>query len=152
MQPSFEFVNREGVSPMDIAIAPAFTQANGIVTRQSSHRFDETVAKLVRALESKDIALFAQIDHSAEAAKIGMSMPPTNLLIFGNPKSGTPLMLAAPSVAIDLPLKILVSEDAQGKVWLSYNSPEYLLARHGFPPQLLPNIAGVAALAAAAGE
>jgi uncharacterized protein (DUF302 family) len=133
-------------------MAPAFTQANGIVIRQSSHRFDETVARLVRILGSKDIALFAQIDHSAEAAKIGMSMPPTKLLIFGNPRGGTPLMLAAPSVAIDLPLKILVSEDAQGKVWLSYNSPDYLLARHGFPPQLLPNIAGVAALAAAAGE
>ena len=152
MQPAFEFVNRVGASPMDIAIATASTRSNGIVTRQSSHPFDETVAKLVRALGSKGIALFAQIDHSGEAAKIGMTMPPTKLLVFGNPKSGTPLMLAAPSIAIDLPLKILVSEDAQGKVWLSYNSPEYLLARHGFPPQLLPNIAGVAALAAAAGE
>jgi uncharacterized protein (DUF302 family) len=110
------------------------------------------VAKLVSALGSKGIALFAQIDHSGEAAKIGMSMPPTKVLIFGNPKGGTPLMLAAPSVAIDLPLKILINEDAQGKVWLSYNSPEYLLMRHGFPPQLLPNIAGVAALAAAAGQ
>jgi uncharacterized protein (DUF302 family) len=152
MQSAFEFVNRAGVSPMDIAIAPASTRSNGIVAIQSTHSFDETVAKLVRTLGSKGIAVFAQIDHSGEAAKIGMSMPPTKLLIFGNPKGGTPLMLAAPSVALDLPLKILVSEDAQGKVWLSYNSPEYLLARHGFPPQLLPNIAGVAALALAAGE
>jgi uncharacterized protein (DUF302 family) len=152
MQSAFEFVNRAGVSPMDIAIAPASTLSNGIVAIQSTHSFDETVAKLVRTLGSKGIAVFAQIDHSGEAAKIGMSMPPTKLLIFGNPKGGTPLMLAAPSVALDLPLKILVSEDAQGKVWLSYNSPEYLLARHGFPPQLLPNIAGVAALALAAGE
>jgi uncharacterized protein (DUF302 family) len=137
---------------VDIALAPASTRSNGIVTRPSSHSFDETVAKLTRALGSKGIALFAQIDHSGEAAKIGVSMPPTKLLVFGNPKAGTPLMLAAPSVAIDLPLKILVSEDAQSKVWLSYNSPEYLLARHGFPPQLLPNIASVAGLAAAAGE
>ena len=81
-----------------------------------------------------------------------MKMPPTKLLIFGNPKAGTPLMLAAPSAAIDLPLKILVWQDAQGKVWLSYNSPAYLQVRHGLPPELLPNIAVVEALAAKAGE
>jgi len=92
------------------------------------------------------------VDHSGEAAKIGMTMPPTKLLIFGNPKAGTPLMLAAPSVAIDLPLKILVWEDAQGRTWLSYNSPAYLQERHGVPQALLPNIAVVETLVRAAGE
>ena len=81
-----------------------------------------------------------------------MKMRPTKLLIFGNPKGGTPLMLAAPSVALDLPLKILVSEDVQGKVWLSYNSREYLKERYGPPPNLLPNIAVIETLAAEAGE
>jgi uncharacterized protein (DUF302 family) len=74
-------------------------------------------------------------------------MPPTKLLIFGNPKAGTPLMLAVPSIAIDLPLKILVWQDTQGKVWVSYNSPEYLKERHGVPPELLANIAVVETLA-----
>jgi uncharacterized protein (DUF302 family) len=96
--------------------------------------------------------LFALVDHSGEAAKVGMKMPPTKLLIFGNPKGGTPLMLAAPSVAIDLPLKILVAEDGQGKAWLSYNSEQYLQARHGFPAELIANIAVVETLATKAGE
>ncbi len=96
--------------------------------------------------------MFALVDHSGEAEKVGMKMPPTKLLIVGSPKAGTPLMLAAPSSAIDLPLKILVWEDAQGKVWLSYNSPEYLQKRHGFPQDLLPNIAVVETLATKAGE
>ena len=124
----------------------------GIVTIPSNHSVDETVDRLRNILRSKEVTLFALIDHSGEAAKVGMKMPPTKLLIFGNPKGGTPLMLAAPSVALDLPLKILVSEDAQGKVWLSYNSPEYLKERHGLPPDLLPNIAVEATLAAKAGE
>jgi len=80
--------------------------------------------------------VFALIDHSGEAAKVGMKMRPTKLLIFGNPKGGTPLMLAAPSIAIDLPLKILIWEDEQEKVWVSYNTPEYLAERHGLPPHL----------------
>jgi uncharacterized protein (DUF302 family) len=124
----------------------------GIVSIPSNHSVDETVDRLENILRSKKITLFGLIDHSGEAAKVGMKMPPTKLLIFGNPKGGTPLMLAAPSVALDLPLKILVSEDAQGKVWLSYNSPEYLKERHGLPPDLLPNIAVEATLAAKAGE
>jgi uncharacterized protein (DUF302 family) len=124
----------------------------GIVNVPSNHSVEETVDRLRNILQSKEINLFALIDHSGEAAKAGMKMPPTKLLIFGNPKGGTPLMLAAPSVALDLPLKILVSEDAQGKVWLSYNSPEYLRERHGLPSDLLPNIAVVEALAANAGE
>lgn len=124
----------------------------GIVTIPSNHSADETVDKLKGILQAKGVTIFALIDHSGEAAKVGMKMPPTKLLIFGSPKGGTPLMLAAPSVAIDLPLKILVAEDSQGKVWISYNSPEYLQQRHGFPPNLLPNIAVVKILAEKAGE
>jgi uncharacterized protein (DUF302 family) len=124
----------------------------GIVTIPSHHSVDETVDRLKNILLSKQITLFALIDHSGEAAKVGLKMPPTKLLIFGNPKGGTVLMLAAPSIALDLPLKILVSEDVQGKVWLSYNSPEYLKERHVLPSNLLQNIAVVETLAAAAGE
>jgi uncharacterized protein (DUF302 family) len=125
---------------------------NGIVDIPSNHSVDQTVERLKDTLQSKGVTLFAVIDHSGEAEKVGMKMPPTKLLIFGNPKGGTPLMLAAPSVAIDLPLKILVWEDSQGKVWLSYNSPEYFQERHGLPKDLLQNIAVVGALAAKAGE
>jgi uncharacterized protein (DUF302 family) len=124
----------------------------GIVTIPSNRSVDETVDRLKDILRSKEVTLFALIDHSGEAAKVGMKMPPTKLLIFGSPKGGTPLMLAAPSVALDLPLKILVAEDTQGKVWISYNSAEYLKERHGLPPDLLPNIAVEATLAAKAGE
>jgi uncharacterized protein (DUF302 family) len=92
------------------------------------------------------------IDHSGEAGKVGLKMRPTKLVIFGNPRAGTPLMLASPSSAIDLPLKLLVWEDAQGKVWLSYNSPEYLVERHGLPQELTQNIAMVETLATKAGE
>jgi uncharacterized protein (DUF302 family) len=124
----------------------------GIVSIPSNHSVDETVDKLKSILQSKQITLFALIDHSGEAAKVGLKMPPTKLLIFGNPKGGTPLMLAAPSTALDLPLKILVAEGAQGKVWLSYNSPDYLKERHGLPSNLLPNIAVIGTLAATAAE
>jgi uncharacterized protein (DUF302 family) len=124
----------------------------GIVSLPSKHSVDETVDKLKNILQSKQITLFAVIDHSGEAAKVGLKMPPTKLLIFGSPKGGTPLMLAAPSVALDLPLKILVSEDAEGKVWLSYNSPDYLKERHGLPSNLLPNIAVIETLAATAAQ
>jgi uncharacterized protein (DUF302 family) len=124
----------------------------GIVKIPSHHSVDETVDKLKTILKSKGVTLFALIDHSGEAEKVGMTMPPAKLLIFGNPKGGTPLMLAAPSAALDLPLKILVAEDAQGKVWISYNSAEYLKERHGLPETLVTNIAVVQALAAAAGE
>ncbi len=96
--------------------------------------------------------MFAVVDHSGEAENAGMHMRPTKLLIFGNPKAGTPLMLASPSVAIDLPLKILVWEDADGKVWISYNSPAYLQARHGLPQELVQTIAVVEGLAATAAE
>ncbi len=125
---------------------------NGLIDKPSRHSVEQTVEKLEQLLQSRGIRLFTVIDHSGEAAKVGMTMRPTKLLIFGNPKAGTPLMLAAPSVAIDLPLKLLVWEDGAGKVWLSYNDPDYLKERHGLPPDLLQNIAGVEALAAKAGE
>jgi uncharacterized protein (DUF302 family) len=124
----------------------------GIVDVPSHHSVDETVTKLRAILEAKDITLFALVDHSGEAEKAGMKMRPTKLLIFGSPKAGTPIMLAAPSIAIDLPLKILVWEDAGGKVWVSYNAPEYLRDRHDVPADLMQNIALVAALAAKATE
>ncbi len=97
-------------------------------------------------------AMFALVDHSGEAEKAGLKMRPTKLLIFGSPKAGTPVMLAAPSVAIDLPLKILIWEDSQAKVWVSCNSPAYLQERHGVPDELLQNLAVVEGLAAKAGE
>jgi len=130
----------------------AVQKEEGIVKIPSRHSLDETVDKLKTILKSKGVTLFALIDHSGEAEKVGLTMPPTKLLIFGNPKGGTPLMLAAPSAAIDLPLKILVAEDSQGKVWISYNSAEYLKERHGLPQDLLQNIAVVQTLATAAGE
>jgi uncharacterized protein (DUF302 family) len=137
--------------PIAVGGSPA-DKKNGIVTIPSNHSVDETVQRIKGILQSKGITLFALVDHSGEAAKVGMKMPNTKLLIFGNPKGGTPLMLASPSVAIDLPLKILVAEDAQGKVWVSYNSPEYLKERHNLPEDLLPNIAVVGALASKAAE
>jgi uncharacterized protein (DUF302 family) len=124
----------------------------GIVKIPSNHSVDETVDKLKIILQSKGVTLFALIDHSGEAAKVGLKMPPSKLVIFGNPKGGTPLMLAAPSVGIDLPLKVLVAEDSRGKVWVSYNSPQYLQQRHGLALDLLPNLAVVETLAAKAAE
>ena len=126
------------------------TADNGIVSRQSAHSVDATVDRLEGLLAQKGITLFALIDHSGEAAKAGLDMRPTKLLIVGSPKAGTPLMLASPTSAIDLPLKILVWEDNTGKVWVSYNSPSYLRDRHGFPAELIKNIAAVEALATAA--
>lgn len=124
----------------------------GIISRPTNHTVDETVEKIKGILQAKGVKLFALVDHGGEAAKVGLTMPATKLLIFGSPKAGTPLMLAAPSVAIDLPLKILVSEDGQGKTWISYNSPAYLQQRHGLPQELLQNILVVDTLAAKATE
>lgn len=110
--------------------------ASGIVTLPSSHSVDETVRRVKNALVQKSITLFAVIDHSGEAEKAGLRMPNTKLLIFGNPQAGTPIMLAAPSSAIDLPLKLLVAEDEKGIARVSYNSSEYLQNRHGIPAEL----------------
>ena len=125
---------------------------NGIVDIASNHSVDETVSRLKGILEAKGVTLFGLIDHSGEAEKVGMTMPPTKLLVFGNPKAGTPIIQAAPSAALDLPLKILVWEDSERKVWISYNSPAYLQQRHGIPAELMQNIAVVETLAAKAGE
>ena len=125
---------------------------NGIESKPSKHSVDQTVEALNNILKSKGVAMFALIDHSGEAEKVGLKMRPTKLVIFGSPKAGTPLMLASPSSAIDLPLKILVWEDGQGKVWLSYNSPEYLRKRHELPQELMQNIAIIEGLATKAGE
>src|SRR5271155_3885773 len=120
--------------------------ASGVIDVSSRYSVPETLARLGSILKEKGITVFALIDHSGEAAKVGLSMRPTQLLIFGSPKAGTPLMVAAPRVAIDLPLKALAWEDEQGKAWLSYNSPEYLRERHGFPEDLVKNIAVIATL------
>lgn len=130
----------------------SMAQSNGIVDIPSNHTVDQTVERLKGILEAKGVTLFALVDHSGEAEKAGMKMPPTKLLIFGSPKAGTPVMLASPSIAIDLPLKILIWEDSGGKTWISYNSPAYLMERHNVPPELLKNIAVVETLAAKAGE
>jgi uncharacterized protein (DUF302 family) len=128
------------VSPM--------SQGNGIVRLASLHSVDGTVERLKSILQSKGITLFAVIDHSGEAARVGLKMPDTKLVIFGNPRGGTPLMLASPSAAIDLPLKLLIAKDDRGTVWVSYNSPDYLGERHGLPESLLANVAVVQSLAA----
>jgi uncharacterized protein (DUF302 family) len=120
---------------------------NGIITKSANCTVEEAVNKIKSLLVIRGITLFAVIDHSGEAEAIGMKMPNTKLVIFGNPKGGTPLMLAAPSVAIDLPLKLLVSEDVNGRCSISYNSPQYLQQRHGLPKELIQNIAIIEALA-----
>jgi uncharacterized protein (DUF302 family) len=126
--------------------------AQGMVEVSSPHTVDQTLQRLRAVLAAHGLQLFALVDHSGEAAKVGLKMPPTKLLIFGSPKAGTPLMIAAPSLAIDLPLKALVWEDQKGKVWVSYNSPEYLQKRHRVPDDLVKNIAGAGALIAKAVE
>jgi uncharacterized protein (DUF302 family) len=119
---------------------------NGLVHLSSIHSVAETIVRLETILHAKGLPVLAQIDHSGDAAKAGLTMPPTKLIIFGNARSGTPLMLSAPTVAIDLPLKALSWQDADGRVWLSYNSPEYLKNRHGIPDDLLKNIAGISGI------
>ena len=122
----------------------------GIETIASSYSVDETVGRLQSLLEEKGIKLFCLIDHSGEAIAAGLSMRPTKLLIFGNPKAGTPLMVDAPSTALDLPLKILVAETESGKTLLYWNDPAWLEQRHGFLHGLTANLAAAAALANAA--
>ena len=119
---------------------------NGIVDVPSRYPVPETLARLEEILKDKGITVFALIDHSGEAEKAGLKMRPTQLLVFGSPKSGTPLMVAAPRLAIDLPLKALAWQDEKGQGGLSYNAPEYLQQRHGFPEALVKNIAGIAGL------
>jgi len=124
----------------------------GLISIPSKHSVDDTVTRLTEILAAKGVKLFAVIDHSGEAASAGLQMPPTKVVIFGSPKAGTPLMLAAPSVAIDLPLKLLIAQDANGAVTITWNSPAYLRERHGLPEELMANIAVIEALARKAGE
>src|ERR1700722_5167573 len=128
----------------------AFDSVPGFVSKASKYSVAETVERFEALLKTKGIKLFALVDHSGEAERAGLKMPPTKLLVFGNPKGGTPVMLAAPTIAIDLPLKALIWEDADGKAWVSYNSATYLQERHGVPQELVQNIAVVEALAAKA--
>ena len=131
------------------SLAESAESENGIVTLQSSRPIDEVVRLLQDLLARKGIKLFAIVDHAGEAREVGLEMPPTILLIFGNPKAGTPIMLASPSSAIDLPLKILVAQGEHGTVRVSYNSVGYLQARHGIPDEFLNPLNGVADLVAA---
>ncbi len=119
---------------------------NGLIHLSSRFSVAETLTRLEKLLQSHQLAIFARVDHGGEATKAGLEMRPTQLLIFGSPASGTPLMVAAPTLAIDLPLKALAWEDVEGKVWLSYNRPDYLQRRHGIPDDLMKNISGVGAL------
>lgn len=127
-------------------------QGKGLIQVTSRYAMDETVTRLQAAFAGKGLQVFALIDHSGEAEKVGLKMKPTKVLIFGSPKAGTPLMVAAPSLAIDLPLKALVAEDAAGKVSVTYNDPEYLRERHGVPEELIKNLAGAGVVIAKAVE
>ena len=126
--------------------APIFAADNGLVSQPSPYTFSETVSKLEAVLKAKGLIVFAKVDHSGEAEKVGLKMRPTQLLIVGNPKAGTPVMVASPTMAIDLPLKVLIAEDDSGKVSVTFNSPAYLQARHGVKDDLLKNISAVATL------
>jgi len=123
---------------------------HGLAHLKSPHSAADTMARLEDNIRSKGIPIHARIDHSADAARAGLTMNPAILLIFGNARAGTPLMVASPTLAIDLPLKALAWQDSDGTVWLSYNTPEYLAERHGIPSELLANIAVIRSLCEAA--
>jgi uncharacterized protein (DUF302 family) len=125
---------------------------NGLIQVGSRYSVEETMRRLEAAFAAKGLQVFAVVDHSQEAEKVGLKMRPTKVVIFGGPKAGTPLMVAAPSLAIDLPLKALVAEDAEGKVWVTYNSAEYLQERHRVPEELIKNLAGAGVVIAKAVE
>ena len=125
---------------------------NGLVQVASHYSVDDTVQRLQAAFAAQGLQVFALVDHSGEAEKVGLQMRPTKVLIFGSPKAGTPLMVAAPSLAIDLPLKALVAQDVAGKVSVTYNDPEFLRERHGVPAELTKNLAGAGTVIAKAVE
>jgi uncharacterized protein (DUF302 family) len=118
----------------------------GIVTKASQCTVEETLTRLEAAIHERGLTLFARIDHSDEAQHVGLMMQPAHVLIFGSPRGGTPLMVAAPLLALDLPLKVLVWQDGEGKVWASYYAPSYLAARYSIPDDLIKNIAGIEAV------
>ncbi len=123
---------------------------NGMVHLLSPYSVPETVDRLEKLIVQKGLTVFGRIDHSGAAAAVGLAMPPAQVLIFGSPKSGTPLMVAAPTSAIDLPLKVLAWEDAEGQIRLSFNSADYLQHRHNIPVELLANMSGVPSILQAA--
>jgi uncharacterized protein (DUF302 family) len=118
----------------------------GVVRIASRHSVPETVNRLEGLLKERAILVFARIDFSADAARAGLTMRPEQLLIFGNPKAGTPLMVAEPTAGLDLPLKALVWEDTDGKAWIGYNDPAYIVQRHGLNPAQSANLAAVVPL------
>lgn len=122
------------------------TSGDGVVSQPSKYSVSETLDRVEAALRAKGVKIFARIDHRAEAVSAGLDMPPTQLLLFGNPKGGTPVMLAAPTAAIDLPLKALAWQDSDGKVWLSYNDPEYLKRRFAVSDEVIKPLAASVAL------
>jgi uncharacterized protein (DUF302 family) len=131
---------------------PIWAADNGLVNVPSKYSVPETMNRLESIVKNKGLKIFARIDFSNDAEKAGLKMKPSQLLIFGSPKAGTPLMIAVPSIAIDLPLKALAWEDANRKVWLTYNNPDYLEKRYGLPNALLKNIAGIKLLVEQAAE
>jgi uncharacterized protein (DUF302 family) len=125
-------------------------EVEGVITRPSSFSVEQTLQRLGASIQSRNLKIFARIDHSDEAEQAGIEMPPAHVLIFGSPKAGTPLMLASPLLALELPLKALVWQDAAGQVWISYDSSDYLSTRFTIPPELVKNIAGIDAVIDAA--
>lgn len=126
------------------------TPVKGMRILPTQHNVPQVLERVQTLARARGLTIFARIDFSGDAERSGLAMRPTGLLLLGNPKGGTPLMVAAPTVALDLPLKILAWQDAENRTWVGYNEAEYLQTRHGFPAELSKNIAGLAALAAAA--
>jgi uncharacterized protein (DUF302 family) len=120
--------------------------AGNLVTKPSNYSVPETIDRIEKAITAKGMQIFARINHGGEAKNVGLEMKPTELLIFGNPKGGTALMVVRPTVAIDLPMKALAWEDKDGKVWLTYNAPELLKERHGVPAELAARLEPVGKL------
>ncbi len=134
-----------GLTVATLLAGTAYAGSN-VVTKPSRYSVPETIDRIEQAVTAKGMKVFARIDHGGEAKNVGLTMQPTQLLIFGNPKGGTALMVAQPTAAIDLPMKALAWEDAEGKVWLTYNSPELLQERHGLPVELTSKLNMVGAL------
>jgi uncharacterized protein (DUF302 family) len=128
----------------------AFAADDGVVKRESRYSVPQTLDRLESILKERGITVFARIDHAGEAAKAGLELPPTQLLVFGNPRAGTPLMAAHPTMAIDLPMKALAWQDAAGKVWIGFNSVDYMQRRYGLTDAETKSLAVVGVLIEAA--
>ena len=129
-----------------------FSTQSGLAHVRTARPVAEALRRVEELATARGLTIFARIDFAADADRAGLRLPPTALLVLGNPRAGTPLMQAVPTSAIDLPLKVLAWQDADGQAWLSYNTPEYLRARHGLPESLVANIAGLARLVEAAAQ